>query len=82
VSPQDRQECKRRFGANLRARRLREGLSQEELARRAGLDRTHVSLIECGRREARLSAIYVLARALGIASPELMPSITAENPSE
>ncbi|MFQ5801330.1 MAG: helix-turn-helix domain-containing protein [Candidatus Methylomirabilales bacterium] len=53
-----------RFGKAVRARRLALGLSQEELADRAGLDRTYVSGVERGRRNITLLNIHALARAL------------------
>lgn len=65
----------RAFG--LRVRELREdrGLSQEDLADAAALHRTHVSLVERGRRSVRLDTIEQLARALGVQPAELMPTI-------
>jgi transcriptional regulator with XRE-family HTH domain len=54
------------FGARVRAARLRAGLSQEELAHRAGLDRTYVSGVERGRRNISLANICRVAAALDI----------------
>ncbi len=67
--------------AGLHVREIREaqGLSQEDLADAAGLHRTHISLIERGRRSARLETIEQLARALRIQPAELMPPITLED---
>lgn len=48
VSPM-RQEKGASFGVWLRERRLARGLSQEGLARLAGMDRPHISIIEQGR---------------------------------
>ncbi|MCW5730257.1 MAG: helix-turn-helix transcriptional regulator [Alphaproteobacteria bacterium] len=52
------------FGLAVRRRRLRLGVSQEELAHRAGMDRTYVSGIERGRRNPTLLVIGRLAAAL------------------
>jgi transcriptional regulator with XRE-family HTH domain len=62
-----RAEARRRvFGGRLRALRRQAGLSQEELADRAGLHRTYVSSVERGRRNISLATIHSLADALGI----------------
>jgi transcriptional regulator with XRE-family HTH domain len=53
------------FGDALRESRNRLGLSQEELADRAGLDRTYLGGIERGERNVSLINIYAIAAALG-----------------
>ena len=60
---------------NLRAQRLRRGLSQEALGHASGLHRTEVSLLERAGREPRLSTISRLARALGIPAASLLEGI-------
>src|SRR5581483_9042991 len=55
---------KQHFGASVRARRLRLGLSQETLAERAQLHRTYVTDVERGARNISLESISRLARAL------------------
>lgn len=52
------------FGRRLRELRIERGLSQEELAQRAGLDRTYVSQAEQGRRNATLRTLQKIATAL------------------
>ena len=52
------------FGAAVRARRERLGLSQEAFAHKADLERSYVSGIERGRRNPTLKAISRLAKAL------------------
>ena len=54
----------KRFGAVLRQLRLKKGLSQEELALEAGLDRTFVSMLERGIRQPSLSSLFAIAAAL------------------
>ena len=60
-----------RFATRVRQLREAAGLSQEALATRAGLHRTHVSLIENGKRLARLDTVGQLALALGVEVAEL-----------
>ena len=53
------------FGAAVRQHRALIRLSQEELAERAGLDRTYVSGIERGTRNPSLRILQQVAGALG-----------------
>jgi len=53
-------------GQNLRRYRHAAGLSQEELAHRAGLDRTYLSDIERGIRNPTVLMLQDLATSLGI----------------
>lgn len=48
------------------------GLSQEELAARAGLHRTYVSSVERGERNLSLANIHRLADALGVPPSSLL----------
>ena len=54
------------FGRRVRALRKREGLSQEQLALRCGLDRTYVGGVERGERNISIVNIDKIARAIGL----------------
>ena len=56
-----------------RVRVVREarGMSAAELARRAGISRSHLYLIEQGRTEPTVSVVLGLCRALGVSFDEL-----------
>lgn len=54
------------FAALLRERRLRAGLTQEELAARSGVSAHSISVLEAGRRRPRLSSVNRMADALGL----------------
>lgn len=69
---QDRENIARLFGDALRAARNDAGLSQEELAFRAGVDRTFVSRAERGVRQPALATVFQLAQGLGIRASELV----------
>jgi transcriptional regulator with XRE-family HTH domain len=56
---------RRAFGERLRTARREAGLTQEQLAERAGTDRAAVSEIERGQRDARLSTLLRIEHALG-----------------
>ena len=62
MSPMD---LSRHFGAAVRRHRELVRLTQEDLADRAGLDRTYVSGIERGARNPTLKILQRLADALG-----------------
>lgn len=62
-----------RFAENLRKVRKQKGISQEELAARAGLDLTTVNELENGNREPMLNTIVKLAKALGVSPKQLLP---------
>ena len=67
-----------RFAANTRRLREAAGLSQEELAFRADVHRTQISLIEGGHRSPRLYTLIKLAGALGASTDDLVSGITWE----
>lgn len=60
------------LATNLKHFRLAAGLSQEELAHRAHLDRTYVSSLERGRYSASIDKIENLSVALGVEAAELL----------
>lgn len=57
-------DLKRLFGTAIKGKRSELGISQEELADRAGLHRTYVSDVERGARNLSLESIEKLAHAL------------------
>ena len=69
----------RRFGEVVRAARLYRGLSQEDLAFHARLHTSHISLIETGRRDTRVSTICALAFGLKMNPADIMPRIFPES---
>lgn len=57
---------------NLRRHRRERGFSQEELAHRAGIDRTYVSSLERQIYAAGIDVLERLALALGIGAADLL----------
>jgi transcriptional regulator with XRE-family HTH domain len=57
---------------NLRKLRQVKGLSQEELAHRARIDRTYISALERSRYAAGIDVVDCLARALGVEVTDLL----------
>ena len=62
----------RRIGAKVRELRLGQGLSQEELAARAGLDRTYISQVERAVKNVTIVSLDKIATGLGVTLAELV----------
>lgn len=62
----------KRVGANLRRAREELGISQEDLADRAGLHRTYVSGVERGIRNPTVTVLEKIAKALKVKSSTLL----------
>lgn len=67
-----------RFSQNLRRLRADAGYSQEEVAFRAALHRTQISLLEGGQRMPRVLTLIKLAGALGVTPNDLLEGIDWE----
>lgn len=62
---------------NVRAKRKAAGLSQEELAHEADVDRTYVSQVERGQRNLTISVLARIAKALKTTPDTLLISGTS-----
>jgi transcriptional regulator with XRE-family HTH domain len=67
-----RREAAQAFGKALKAARLAKGLSQEQLAEGAELDRTTPSLYERGLRTPTLTVLIEIGRALDVDPTQLI----------
>ncbi len=63
---------------NLRRYRQTAGLSQEELAHRADIDRTYISSIERCQYAASIDVVERLARELGVKAAALLDDSVAD----
>jgi transcriptional regulator with XRE-family HTH domain len=61
-----------KFGEKVRMKRLEMGLSQEELATKAGVHRTYIVMIERAEKNITLSNIEKIAKALKTPTRELI----------
>lgn len=66
-------EVRKQFGNHLRKLRQNRGLTQEQLADKAGMHFTYIGQIERGVRNPSLINLHKLAKALGIKGGELLP---------
>ena len=65
-------ELAQAFGAAVRALRSEQGMAQEALAHRAGIDRSHMGKIERGEHIPSLPLIFKIASALECSTAVLM----------
>ena len=65
-------EIREVLALNLRKLRQAQGLSQEELAHRAEIDRTYVSALERSVYAAGIDVVDRLARVLGVDASDLL----------
>jgi transcriptional regulator with XRE-family HTH domain len=63
---------KERVAARIKTLRERRGLTQEQLAERAGVSRTYLARLETGKQDPTLSTIEKLARALSVRPARLL----------
>ncbi len=68
------------FGAAVRAARTAQGIAQESLAFRAGIERSHMGKIERGEHMPTLSLILKIAAALECSSADLMSATESALP--
>ena len=55
--------------------RVQQGLSQEELAQKTGIARSHLAMIENGKKSASVETLWRIAEALGINLSYLLDDI-------
>lgn len=67
-----REEASRLFAANLKRLREVRGMEPIDLAKKAGLNRTHIGYLESGKRSPALTTIKALTEALGVGSDDLL----------
>ena len=63
------------LGKVLRDARIAADLTQEELAYRAGLDRTYISLLEHDRKSPTTDVLFRLANAVGVKASVLIARV-------
>lgn len=64
-------DIKETLGKRIKFLRNEIGISQEELADRAEIDRTYITSVECGKRNISIVNIEKIAKALGVTLSKL-----------
>lgn len=67
-------------GQKIRELRLKKGMLQEELARKAGLSPSALSNFEQGRRRTSLDWLRKIGKALGVSVSDLIPESRTRKP--
>ncbi len=62
----------KRLGQNMKRIRLARQMSQGDICRKLGVDRSYISNVESGKKNPTLSTITKLAKALGVLVGELL----------
>jgi transcriptional regulator with XRE-family HTH domain len=65
-------DMRRLVGQNVKRIRLKNGLTQEQLAERSGFTQQYISGLERGRRNPTVVTVFELAQALGAGYLELL----------
>ena len=63
------------LGQRIVEARKKKGMSQEQLATKSEIDRSHMGFIEQGRRKPTLSTLYKIADTLGVSLEQLFKGL-------
>jgi transcriptional regulator with XRE-family HTH domain len=66
MTDEQKQQTRERIGQRIAALRKLAGLSQVQLAERAGIQRPHLTRIEAGKYSVQLDVLQAIAEALGM----------------
>jgi transcriptional regulator with XRE-family HTH domain len=69
------QDIEREVGMKIKALRSRKGMTQDELAERAGLNRTHLYRLENGKQSITLRTMKIIADALCVRVRDLVRDV-------
>lgn len=75
MTDEQKQQLRLRMGQRIKVLRVMAELSQEQLAERAGLQRSHIGRIEGGKYDVTLSVMQAIAEALGMTVDIIDPSL-------
>lgn len=56
---------RKQLGKRIREIRREKGLTQENVYLESGISRSHIAMIEAGKRDITISALFKISRALG-----------------
>ena len=76
MTDEQKQQTRERIGERIATLRKLAGMTQEQLADRAGLQRTHVGRIEGGKYAVTLEVVQAIAEALGMTVDIIDPALT------
>ena len=80
MTEEQKQQTRERIGKRISTLRKLAGLTQEQLAEKAGLQRTHVGRIEAGKYAVTLEVVQAIAEALGMTVDIIDPKLADLSP--
>lgn len=75
VRAERKQQTRERIGGRIATLRRLRGLTQEQLAQEAGLQRTHVNRIEAGKYAVTIDVVQAIAHVLGMTVDLIDPAL-------
>ena len=75
MTDEQKQQARERIGGRVATLRKLKGMTQEQLAQAAGLQRTHVNRIETCKYAVTLEVIQAIAEALGMTVDIIDPAL-------
>lgn len=75
MTDERKQQVRDRLGLRIYQLRMMKEWSQEELARRTGLQRTHISRIEGGKYAVNIETVQAIAEAFGMTVDIVDPAL-------
>ena len=57
---------KKALGNHIRKMRINKAMTQESLSLESNISRSHIAMIETGKRDITVSALFKISRALGV----------------
>lgn len=80
MTDEQKQQTRDRIGLRIYQLRMLKEWSQDELARRSGLQRSHISRIEAGKYAVTLETIQAIAEAFGMTVDIIEPALAGLAP--
>ena len=64
-------DFQKELGKNIRQIRLTKHITQETLSLESSISRSHIAMIEAGKRDITVSALFKISRALNVTMKEI-----------
>ena len=64
-------DFQKELGKNIRQIRLTKHITQENLSLESSISRSHIAMIEAGKRDITVSALFKISRALNVTMKEI-----------
>lgn len=75
MTDEQKQQVRERIGGRVATLRKLKGMTQEQLAQEAGLQRTHVNRIEAGKYAVTIDVVQAIAQVLGMTVDLIDPAL-------